>query len=108
MDDNKLRQEVMINQFINVCGGTRDQAHQVLSESKWNFDSALSLYLRETQCCPPPPNTNSFQPFRAPRNTPATPPNFPETLELFHKLHTSESIQQQPAQVPENAQVLRG
>ena len=107
MDDIKLRQEVMINQFINVCGGTRDQAFQVLAESKWNFDSALSLFLRETQCCPPPQNTNSFQPFRAPRNTPATPPNFPETLELFHKLHTSESLQQQTATVSENAQ-LRG
>lgn len=103
MDENNLRQQVMINQFINICGGTRDQAFQILCESKWNFEVALSLFLREAQLCQAPTAQNSFQPFRAPRNTPATPPNFPETLELFHKLHTSDSMT--TPQVPENAQL---
>lgn len=103
MDENNLRQQVSINQFINICGGTREQAFKILCEAKWNFEVALSLFLREAQLCANPTTQNNFQPFRAPRNTPATPPNFPETLELFHKLHTNDTIA--TPQVPENTQL---
>ena len=103
MDESNLRQQVSINQFINICGGTREQAFQILCEAKWNFEVALSLFLREAQLCTAPSTQNNFQPFRAPRNTPATPPNFPETLELFHKLHTNDTIA--TPQVSENTQL---
>jgi len=103
MDETNLRQQLLITQFINICGGTREQAIHLMTEANWNFDGALSLFFREVQICPPPTQNNNFQPF-TPRNTPATPPNFPETLELFHKLRTSESIQQ-PQAVPEDAQL---
>ena len=106
MDEKNLREEVMINQLINICGGTRDQALQILCEAKWNFDVALSLILREAHLCSAPSQNTYQAPFRAPRNTPATPPNFPETLELFHKLHTNDNLPSQTSQpVPENAQL---
>jgi len=85
-----LRQEVMINQFVQVTGATREQAVSILSSSQWQLQAALSQYLEESL---PQTQINKGSPlaFMTPANTPATPPNFSDTLSLFSTLSTSGS-----------------
>jgi len=83
-----LREGVMINQFVQVTGATRDQAVSALSSSKWQLQSALSTYLEES-LPPPTKQQGSSLSFMTPANTPATPPHFADTLSLFSTLSTS-------------------
>eukprot|EP00092_Neocalanus_flemingeri_P009513 GFUD01010241.1.p1 GENE.GFUD01010241.1~~GFUD01010241.1.p1 ORF type:complete len:169 (+),score=43.66 GFUD01010241.1:49-555(+) len=87
---DSLREQVMINQFVQVTGTTRDQAVSVLSSSQWQLQSALSTYLEEAMPASNKPQGSSFT-FITPANTPATPPNFTDTLSLFSTLSTSGS-----------------
>lgn len=86
-----LREQVMINQFVLVAGCSHDQAKQLLNNNNWQFQQALSVFFQET------PNAGfhqngRFNPLSTPANTPATPPNFPETLLAFSKLSTSSEV----------------
>ncbi|XP_039766963.1 UBA-like domain-containing protein 2 isoform X2 [Ornithorhynchus anatinus] len=63
----ELRHQVMINQFVLAAGCAADQAKQLLQAAHWQFEMCT------------------------PSNTPATPPNFPDALAMFSKLHASES-----------------
>lgn len=93
---DSLREQVMINQFVLVAGCNHDQAKQLLQLNNWHFQKALSVYFKET--CPSASSCSSyhhqsgrFNPICTPANTPATPPNFPETLLAFSKLSTTEA-----------------
>ncbi|XP_069608176.1 UBA-like domain-containing protein 2 [Ranitomeya imitator] len=85
----ELRHQVMINQFVLTAGCAADQAKQLLQAAHWQFETALSTFFQES-------NIPSAQPPQhmmcTPRNTPATPPNFPDALAMFSKLRTSESL----------------
>lgn len=83
-----LREEVMVAQFVHVTGASRDQAVTILSSAEWQLQAALSHYLEEAQ---PQPRHTTGSPlaFMTPANTPATPPNFSDTLSLFSTLSTS-------------------
>ncbi|XP_058626019.1 UBA-like domain-containing protein 2 isoform X2 [Onychostoma macrolepis] len=63
---DELRHQVMINQFVLTAGCAADQAKQLLQAAHWQFEMCT------------------------PRNTPATPPNFPDAITMFSKLRTSE------------------
>jgi len=62
----------------------------ILSSSQWQLQAALSQYLEESL---PQPHINKGSPlaFMTPANTPATPPNYSDTLSLFSSLSTSGS-----------------
>ncbi|XP_053204290.1 UBA-like domain-containing protein 1 [Panonychus citri] len=98
-----LRQQVMINQFVVVTGCNHDQAKQLLNNSNWQFQRALSIFFQEV----PITSLNGsggggggggfhsadrLYPLSTPANTPATPPNFPETLLAFSKLSTTSEV----------------
>jgi len=78
----------MINQFVLAAGCARDQAIQLLQSTHWQFETALSMFFQESNACHPNPHFNSMV---TPANTPATPPNFPDTLLAFSKMSTAEN-----------------
>ncbi|RXM97868.1 UBA-like domain-containing protein 1 [Acipenser ruthenus] len=65
---DELKHQVMINQFVLTAGCAADQAKQLLQAAHWQFEMCT------------------------PANTPATPPNFPDTLTMFSRLKASESF----------------
>ncbi|XP_038597980.1 UBA-like domain-containing protein 2 [Tachyglossus aculeatus] len=85
---DELRHQVMINQFVLAAGCAADQAKQLLQAAHWQFETALSTFFQETNVASSHPH---HQMMCTPSNTPATPPNFPDALAMFSKLHASES-----------------
>jgi len=85
---DSLREQVMINQFVLAAGCARDQAKQLLQATQWQFETALSVYFQEASVGH---RQSSHFNLMTPANTPATPPNFPETLLAFSKLSASGS-----------------
>ncbi|XP_072392931.1 UBA-like domain-containing protein 2 isoform X1 [Diabrotica undecimpunctata] len=85
--DAPLREQVMINQFVVAAGCAHDQAKQILQSAHWQFETALSIFFQDAALptCPPGASTH-FGQVITPCNTPATPPNFPDTLLAFSKL----------------------
>ncbi|XP_072259939.1 UBA-like domain-containing protein 2 [Pyxicephalus adspersus] len=96
----ELRHQVMINQFVLTAGCAADQAKQLLQAAHWQFETALSTFFQESNIpnAPHPPHMMC-----TPRNTPATPPNFPDALAMFSKLRTSESLQNGTSPATSNA-----
>ena len=43
MDNNGLREQVMINQFVLAAGCSRDQAAAILTQANWQFQ-VFQLY----------------------------------------------------------------
>ncbi|XP_063920263.1 UBA-like domain-containing protein 2-A [Zophobas morio] len=87
--DAPLREQVMINQFVLAAGCAREQAKQILQSAHWQFETALSIFFQDAALptCPPGASAH-FGQVMTPCNTPATPPNFPDTLLAFSKLST--------------------
>ncbi|KAF7242964.1 UBA-like domain-containing protein 1 [Varanus komodoensis] len=86
---DELKQQVMINQFVVAAGCAADQAQQLLQAAHWQYETALSAFFQESSVpCSQPPH----QMMCTPANTPATPPNFPDTLAMFSRLKASESV----------------
>ncbi|KAF7269714.1 UBA-like domain-containing protein 2 [Rhynchophorus ferrugineus] len=85
--DAPLREQVMINQFVLAAGCAREQAKQILQSAHWQFETALSIFFQDAALpnCPHTANSH-FGQVMTPCNTPATPPNFPDTLLAFSKL----------------------
>ncbi|XP_015211911.1 UBA-like domain-containing protein 2 isoform X2 [Lepisosteus oculatus] len=73
---DELRHQVMINQFVLTAGCAADQAKQLLQAAHWQFEMCT------------------------PRNTPATPPNFPDAITMFSKLRASDSMHGNSSPVP--------
>ncbi|XP_040583320.1 UBA-like domain-containing protein 1 isoform X2 [Lepeophtheirus salmonis] len=91
-----LKENVMINQFVLVAGCSRDQATKILSQAGWQFQTALSMYFQEAAI----PKNNAGLALLTPTNTPATPPNFPEALNMFSNMSTSDSSSKMVAASP--------
>uniref|UniRef100_A0A8C5BLX6 UBA-like domain-containing protein n=1 Tax=Gadus morhua TaxID=8049 RepID=A0A8C5BLX6_GADMO len=85
---DELKHQVMINQFVLAAGCAADQAKQLLQAAHWQFETALSAFFQETNI----PYGHHHQMMCTPANTPATPPNFPDTLTMFSRLKASESF----------------
>ncbi|KAJ3607742.1 hypothetical protein NHX12_024793, partial [Muraenolepis orangiensis] len=85
---DELKHQVMINQFVLAAGCAADQAKQLLQAAGWQFEPALSAFFQETNI----PYGHHHQMMCTPANTPATPPNFPDTLAMFSRLKASESF----------------
>lgn len=81
---DELRHQVMINQFVLTAGCAADQAKQLLQAAHWQFETALSSFFQEANI------PSHHQMMCTPRNTPATPPNFPDAITMFSKLRASE------------------
>ncbi|XP_060519495.1 UBA-like domain-containing protein 2 [Cylas formicarius] len=88
--DAPLREQVMINQFVLAAGCAREQAKQILQSAHWQFETALSIFFQDA-ALPNCPHANHFGQVMTPCNTPATPPNFPDTLLAFSKLSAGSS-----------------
>jgi len=84
----QLREQVMINQFVQVTGSGREQAVETLSTAQWQLQAALSRYFDET-VTPYRPGGAGL-PWGTPSNTPATPPNFGDALAAFSALSTAQ------------------
>jgi len=84
----QLREQVMINQFVQVTGSGREQAAEILSTAQWQLQAALSRYFDETVT--PYRSGGGGIPWGTPSNTPATPPNFGEALAAFSALSTAQ------------------
>ncbi|XP_068434159.1 UBA-like domain-containing protein 2 [Clinocottus analis] len=82
---DELRHQVMINQFVLTAGCAADQAKQLLQAAHWQFETALSSFFQEAHI-----PGHHHQMMCTPRNTPATPPNFPEAITMFSKMRASE------------------
>nr|XP_046160486.1 UBA-like domain-containing protein 2 [Oncorhynchus gorbuscha] len=82
---DELRHQVMINQFVLTAGCAADQAKQLLQAAHWQFETALSSFFQEANI-----PSHHHQMMCTPRNTPATPPNFPDTITMFSKLRASD------------------
>ncbi|XP_076844783.1 UBA-like domain-containing protein 2 [Brachyhypopomus gauderio] len=91
---DELRHQVMINQFVLTAGCAADQAKQLLQAAHWQFETALSSFFQEANI-----PSHHHQMMCTPRNTPATPPNFPDAITMFSKLRASE-CGGVPAQAP--------
>ncbi|GJQ84259.1 hypothetical protein Trydic_g2925 [Trypoxylus dichotomus] len=87
--DTALREQVMINQFVLAAGCAREQAKQLLQAAHWQFETALSIFFQEATVPPCPSASAHFGQVMTPCNTPATPPNFPDTLLAFSKMSAS-------------------
>lgn len=90
-----LREQLLINHMVSATGCREDQARQLLQATQWQFEAALSLFLQGHSMPPTPSlkmahNSRKLKPVLAPANTPATPPNFPETLISFSRLTASD------------------
>ncbi|XP_062382419.1 UBA-like domain-containing protein 2 [Sardina pilchardus] len=83
---DELRHQVMINQFVLTAGCAADQAKQLLQAAHWQFETALSSFFQETNI-----PGHHHQMMCTPRNTPATPPNFPDAIAMFSALRASDS-----------------
>ncbi|KAF7227575.1 UBA-like domain-containing protein 2 [Nothobranchius furzeri] len=81
---DELRHQVMINQFVLTAGCAADQAKQLLQAAHWQFETALSSFFQEANI------PSHHQMMCTPRNTPATPPNFPDAITMFSKLRASD------------------
>ncbi|XP_061567962.1 UBA-like domain-containing protein 2 isoform X1 [Cololabis saira] len=81
---DELRHQVMINQFVLTAGCAADQAKQLLQAAHWQFETALSSFFQEANI------PGHHQMMCTPRNTPATPPNFPDAITMFSKLRASD------------------
>ncbi|KAM9746226.1 UBA-like domain-containing protein 2 isoform 3-T13 [Menidia menidia] len=81
---DELRHQVMINQFVLTAGCAADQAQQLLQAAHWQFETALSSFFQEANV------PGHHQMMCTPRNTPATPPNFPDAITMFSNLRASE------------------
>ncbi|XP_018617568.2 UBA-like domain-containing protein 2 isoform X1 [Scleropages formosus] len=86
---DELRHQVMINQFVLTVGCAADQAKQLLQAAHWQFETALSSFFQEASV-PSHHHHHHHQMMCTPRNTPATPPNFPDAITMFSKLRASE------------------
>ncbi|XP_071322323.1 UBA-like domain-containing protein 2 [Trachinotus anak] len=82
---DELRHQVMINQFVLTAGCAADQAKQLLQAAHWQFETALSSFFQEANI-----PSHHHQMMCTPRNTPATPPNFPDAITMFSKLRATE------------------
>ncbi|KAJ8389163.1 hypothetical protein AAFF_G00123690 [Aldrovandia affinis] len=82
---DELRHQVMINQFVLIAGCAADQAKQLLQAAHWQFEMALSSFFQEASI-----PSHHHQMMCTPRNTPATPPSFPDALAMFSKLRASD------------------
>ena len=49
MENNGLREQVMINQFVLAAGCSRDQAAQILAQASWQFQVSLKKSLKKNQ-----------------------------------------------------------
>ncbi|KAK1163874.1 UBA-like domain-containing protein 2, partial [Acipenser oxyrinchus oxyrinchus] len=92
---DELRHQVMINQFVLTAGCAADQAKQLLQAAHWQFETALSTFFQEANV-----PSHHHQMMCTPRNTPATPPNFPDAITMFSKLRASESMHSNNSPVP--------
>jgi len=85
INNETLAHLVIINQMAATTGCTHEQAKQLLISTEWRLEAAINLFFDERTmpipCC-------KFSELMTPANTPATPPNFPETLLSFNKLST--------------------
>uniref|UniRef100_A0A8D0B8Z3 UBA like domain containing 1 n=1 Tax=Salvator merianae TaxID=96440 RepID=A0A8D0B8Z3_SALMN len=93
----ELKQQLLISQFVVAAGCSAEQAEQLLQAAHWHYEAALSAFFQESSVAPGHPR---HQAMCTPANTPATPPNFPDTLALFSHLKASESIAGVPAASP--------
>uniref|UniRef100_A0AAZ3PF55 UBA-like domain containing 2 n=1 Tax=Oncorhynchus tshawytscha TaxID=74940 RepID=A0AAZ3PF55_ONCTS len=84
---DELRHQVMINQFVLTAGCAADQAKPLLQAAHWQFETALSSFFQEANI---PSHHHQMVSMCTPRNTPATPPNFPDTITMFSKLRASD------------------
>ncbi|XP_069123446.1 UBA-like domain-containing protein 2-A [Argopecten irradians] len=96
-----LKEQVMINHFISATGCHVEQAKQLLTASKWQFQTALSMFFQESaipscRTCNGNHTNNAHYPLCTPANTPATPPNFPDALAALSKLSTTEKFSSSP------------
>ncbi|RWS24934.1 UBA-like domain-containing protein 2 [Leptotrombidium deliense] len=91
-----LREQVMINQFVVAAGCGREQAKHLLQSSHWQFETALSKFFQEATVHNHNHTNGHFNAMCTPANTPATPPNFPETLLAFSKMSTTEKQSNSP------------
>ncbi|XP_048847771.1 UBA-like domain-containing protein 2 [Brienomyrus brachyistius] len=83
---DELRHQVMINQFVLTAGCAADQAKQLLQAAHWQFETALSSFFQEVNI---PGHTHQMM--CTPRNTPATPPSFPDAIAMFSQLRATDS-----------------
>ncbi|XP_060921755.1 UBA-like domain-containing protein 2 [Labrus mixtus] len=90
---DELRHQVMINQFVLTAGCAADQAKQLLQAAHWQFETALSSFFQEANI------PSHHHQMCTPRNTPATPPNFPDAITMFSKLRASDCSSSGPSQV---------
>ncbi|XP_061456248.1 UBA-like domain-containing protein 1 isoform X3 [Rhineura floridana] len=91
---DELKRQVMINQFVVAAGCAADQAQQLLQAAHWQYETALSAFFQESSL---PYSHPHHQMMCTPANTPATPPNFPDTLIMFSRLKASETFGSSPA-----------
>ncbi|CAF1272383.1 unnamed protein product [Rotaria sordida] len=86
INNETLAHLIIINQMTATTGCTYEQAKQLLISTDYRLEAAINLFFDERTmpipCC-------KFSELITPANTPATPPNFPETLLSFNKLSTS-------------------
>jgi len=80
-----LKQHVLVNHFTNATGCNCDQATQLLTDARWDFELALSMFFQETSV-PHQNGRTGINPLCAPCNTPATPPSFGDALMALSKL----------------------
>ncbi|KAL8175256.1 UNVERIFIED_CONTAM: hypothetical protein K2H54_017400 [Gekko kuhli] len=85
----ELKQQLLVNQFVAAAGCASDQARQLLQAAGWQYEMALSAFFQEASI---PYSQPQPQVMCTPANTPATPPNFPDTLTMFSRLKASEGF----------------
>ncbi|CAK9300439.1 unnamed protein product [Gordionus sp. m RMFG-2023] len=105
---DSLREQIMINDFVMAVGCARDQAKQLLQKAHWQFESALSYFFQEIPSHNYLANSVKYHDDNMPPcNTPSTPPNFSETLNMLSKLSTTSKITETPLLEPLNSSLYK-
>ncbi|KAM8961144.1 UBA-like domain-containing protein 1 [Pelodytes ibericus] len=86
-DMERLKQQLLVSQFVLAAGCATEQAEQLLRAAHWQYETALSAFFQESSH----PYIPHHQMMGTPANTPATPPNFPDALTMFSRLKASDS-----------------
>ncbi|MBN3304874.1 UBD2B protein, partial [Amia calva] len=100
MNMDELRHQVMINQFVLTAGCAADQAKQLLQAAHWQFEVCVCVWWEGGPGHNRGDRSENKNQMCTPRNTPATPPNFPDAITMFSKLRASDNMHNNSSPVP--------
>ena len=99
LDNDFLRQQMMVNQFVNAVGCSTDQAQQMLQSAEWSIEAAYSMYFDDHSIGVSNGisiNSKVAYSHCVPNNTPVTPSQFSDIVNGLSQLKTTSTSYEMP------------